>query len=134
MDVRPIRNEEDHSAALREIDALWGAGEGTREGDHLDVLVTLVEAYEDRRWPIEELDPVEAIKAAMEHGGHSRADLARLIGESRASEVIKRRRALTLSMIRKIASAWHIPERVLVKEYALDRGPSRPSKRIVRAA
>ena len=122
MDIRPIRNDEDHAAALREIEQLWGAEAGTAEGDRLDVLVTLVEAYEDRRWPIEELDPVEAIKAAMEYEGRSRADLAGLIGESRATEILKRQRSLTLPMIRKIASAWHVPERVLVKEYPLARG------------
>jgi HTH-type transcriptional regulator/antitoxin HigA len=119
MEIRPVRNDDDHAAALREIEALWGADEGTAEGDRLDVLATLVEAYEDRRWPMEELDPVEAIEAAMKHDGRTRAELARLIGESRATEVLRRKRALTLPMIRKIASAWHVPERVLVKEYDL---------------
>lgn len=119
MDIRPIRNEDDHSAALREIEALWGAAEGSPEGDRLDILITLIEAYEDRRWPIEDLDPVEAIEAAMKHDGHSRADLAELIGESRATEILKRQRALTLPMIRKIAARWHVPERVLVKGYQL---------------
>ena len=120
MEITPIRSDADHAAALREIETLWGAGEGTPEGDRLDVLVTLVEAYEDRRWPLEELDPVEAIEAAMAHDGHSRADLAALIGKSRASEILKRRRALTLPMIRRIASAWHVPERLLVKEYRVE--------------
>ena len=119
MDIRPIRNDEEHRAALEEIDALWGAAEGTPEGDRLDVLATLVEAYEDRRWPVDELDPVEAIEAAMEHEGYDRAELAALIGQSRATEVLQRKRALTLPMIRKIAAAWHVPERVLVKEYEL---------------
>ena len=120
MEITPIRTDADHEAALRDIETLWGAGEGTPEGDRLDVLVTLVEAYEDRRWPLEELDPVEAIEAAMAHDGHSRADLAALIGKSRASEILKRRRALTLPMIRRIASAWHVPERLLVKEYRVE--------------
>lgn len=119
MDIRPIRNDDDHRAALREIEALWGAAEGTSEGDRLDILVTLVEAYEDRRWPLAELDPVEAIEAAMAHEGRTRADLAQLIGKSRASEILKRKRPLTLPMIRKIAMAWRVPERVLVKEYPL---------------
>ena len=120
MEITPIRTDADHVAALRDIETLWGAGEGTPEGDRLDVLVTLVEAYEDRRWPLEELDPVEAIEAAMAHDGHTRADLAALIGKSRASEILKRRRALTLPMIRRIASAWHVPERLLVKEYRVE--------------
>ena len=120
MEITPIRTDADHAAALRDIETLWGADEGTPAGDRLDILATLVEAYEDRRWPLEELDPVEAIEAAMAHDGHTRADLAALIGKSRASEILKRRRALTLPMIRRIASAWHVPERLLVKEYRVE--------------
>ena len=119
MDIRPIRNEEEHRAALEEIEALWGAAEGTPEGDRLDVLATLADAYEDRKWPVDALDPVEAIEAAMAHEGYGRAELAALIGQSRATEVLQRKRALTLPMIRKIAAAWHVPERVLVKDYKL---------------
>jgi HTH-type transcriptional regulator/antitoxin HigA len=119
MSIRPIRTDEDHTATLREIEALWGAEEGSEAGDLLDVLVTLVEEYERRRWPIEPLDPVRAIEVAMEMNGHTRAELAALIGQSRATEVLARRRALTLPMIRKIAGAWRVPERVLVREYAL---------------
>jgi HTH-type transcriptional regulator/antitoxin HigA len=122
MDIRPIRTDDDHAAALREIEALWGAKIGAPEGDRLDVLATLVEAYEEQRWPVDELDPVEAIEAAMEHEGHTRRDLAALIGESRATEILKRRRHLTLPMIRKISGAWHVPERLLVKDYPLARG------------
>lgn len=119
MHIRPIRTDEDHEAALREIETLWGAEEGTDAGDRLDVLATLVETYESRRWPIELLDPVRAIEAAMEMNGHTRAELAALIGQSRATEILARNRALTLPMIRKIAGAWHVPEKVLVQEYAL---------------
>lgn len=136
-DIRPIRTEEDHAAALGEIERLWGAEEGTPEGDRLDILVTLVEAYEDQRWPIQEVDPVEAIETAMAYEGRSRADLGRLIGPSRATEILQRKRALTLPMIRKIASAWHVPERLLVREYALrttqnrtrnGQAPNRPTQ------
>jgi HTH-type transcriptional regulator/antitoxin HigA len=119
MDIRPIKTDEDHRAALAEIEALWGAADGTAGGDRLDVLATLVEAYEDARWPIDDLDPVEAIEAAMAHDGHSRSDLAGLIGESRASEVLRRKRPLTLGMIRTISAAWRVPERVLVRDYPL---------------
>jgi HTH-type transcriptional regulator/antitoxin HigA len=119
MDIRPIRNEEEHRAALEEIEALWGAAEGTPEGDRLVVLATLADAYEDRTWPVDALDPVEAIEAAMAHEGYGRAELAALIGQSRATEVLQRKRALTLPMIRKIAAAWHVPEHVLVKDYKL---------------
>ena len=94
-----------------------GRGERHRRGRRLDVLATLVEAYEDARWPLDDLYPVEAIEAAMAHDGHSRGDLAGLIGESRASEVLRRKRLLTLGMIRKISAAWRAPERVLVRDY-----------------
>ncbi len=119
MDIRPIRTDAEHEAALREIEALWGAVEGSPDGDRLDVMATLVEAYEDQRWPIEEIDPVEAIEVAMAYEGRTRADLGRLIGPSRATEILQRKRALTLPMIRKIATHWHVPERLLVKEYEL---------------
>lgn len=122
MEIRPIKTDADHSAALVEIERLWGAAEGTSDGDRLDVLATLVEAYEERRWPIVEMDPVEAIEAAMQHEGRTRADLALLIGKSRATEILRRQRALTLPMIRRIAQAWHVPERLLVKEYEIRGG------------
>ena len=117
--IRPIQTNEDHETALREIEALWGAEEGTDAGDRLDVLATLVETYESRRWPIEPLDPVRAIEAAMEMNGYTRAELLALIGQSRATEILARHRALTLPMFRKIAGAWQVPEKVLVQEYAL---------------
>jgi len=121
MEINPIKSDADHRRALQEIEQLWGAKDGTPEGDRLDILATLVEAYEDRRWPTTELDPVEAIEAAMQHDGRTRAELAALIGESRATEILRKRRALTLPMIRKIAQEWHVPERVLIKEYSLAR-------------
>ena len=119
MNIKPIKTDADHEAALREIEGLWGAAEGTAEGDRLDVLATLVEAYEEKRWPLEEMDPVAAIEAAMAHDGHTRADLANLIGNSRATEILKRQRSLTLPMIRRIAKEWHVPERLLVREYGV---------------
>ena len=122
MNISPIRTDADHDAALREIETLWGASDNTPDGDRLDVLATLVDAYETRRWPVEPLDPVQAIEAAMTMNGYGRADLAALIGQSRATEVLGRRRALTLPMIRRIATNWHVPERLLVQEYAVTRG------------
>lgn len=119
MEIRPIRTDQDHRAALKDIEAMWGAEEGSPEGDRLEVLAILVEAYEDRRWPVEELDPIQAIEAAMAHEGLGRSDLAKVIGQSRATEILKRTRPLTLPMIRKIAKAWRVPERALVKEYAM---------------
>ena len=121
MDIKPIKSDADHEVALREIEQLWGATEGTAEGDRLDILATLANAYEERRWPLEELDPVQAIEAAMVHDGHSRADLAALIGKNRATEILKRQRPLTLPMIRRISAEWHVPEALLVKEYAVEK-------------
>ena len=94
MRIHPIRTDEDHMAVLREIEALWGADEGSEAEDRLDVLATLAEAYEMRRWPIEPLDPIQAIEVAMEMNGHTRAELAALIGQSRATEILGRRRVL----------------------------------------
>jgi HTH-type transcriptional regulator / antitoxin HigA len=119
FDIRPIRDDRDHADALRTIEALWDAQPGSPEYDHMDVLVTLVEAYEARRWPIADLDPIAAIEAAMAADGHSRAELAALIGQNRATEILARKRPLTLNMIRAISAAWHVPAEVLVKEYAL---------------
>ena len=76
MDIRPIRTDDDHAAALKEIERLWGAKSGSRNGDKLEVLVTLVEAYENSRWPVGQADPIEAITAHMQMPGRTRADLA----------------------------------------------------------
>ncbi len=125
MDIRPIRTDQDHRAALAEIDACWGAPEGTEEGDKLDVLVALVESYEARRWPIESdesFDPIDVLHYAVEELGHSQAELAELLGSrSRASEILSRRRALTVDMIHKIGEAWKIPAELLVRPYKIER-------------
>lgn len=116
MEISPIRTDADHRRAIEEIDRLWGAREGTPEGDRLDILATLVDAYEDKRWPMAEMDPSRRSRLRCCTRA-ARADLAALIGQSRATEVLKRRLALTLPMIRKIAAAWHVPEQVLVRDY-----------------
>jgi HTH-type transcriptional regulator/antitoxin HigA len=98
MQVRPIRNDDDHRAALAEIDKVWGAPEGSREGDRLDVLLALVEAYEARRWPIAvtgRFDPVDVLNYAIDELGHTQAELGTILGSrSRASEILSRRRTL----------------------------------------
>lgn len=118
-EIRPIRTDDDHRRALEVMEGLWAAEPGTDDYDRLDVLATLVEAYEARRWPITEMDPVEAISGAIESGEHTRAELAELIGQSRATEVLKRKRYLTLPMIRKIAGKWGLPVGTLVRDYDL---------------
>jgi HTH-type transcriptional regulator/antitoxin HigA len=121
MEIRPIVTDEDHQAALAEIDRLWGAAPGTPEGAVLDALATLVQAYEDRRWPPEALDPIEAIQASMQWNGRTQADLAELLGSrSRASEILNRKRALTVEMIHKLQSEWGIPAELLIRPYRLD--------------
>lgn len=118
MEIRPIRTDADHEAAVREIEALWGAAPGTPDGDRLDVLITLVDAYEDRRWPLPAVDPVEAIKHSMAMEGRTQSDLAALLGSpARASEILRRKRALTLPMIWALHQQWRIPAEALVKPY-----------------
>ncbi len=121
MQIRPIRTDRDHRAALAEIEKLWGAPIGTPEGDKFDVLVTLVETYEERRWPLKSrrrFDPVDVLHYAIEELGHSQAELADILGSrSRASEVLARRRPLTLEMIQKITASWKIPADLLVQPY-----------------
>ena len=125
MDIQPIRTDEDHRAALAEIAACWGAPEGTQEGDKLEFLVALVELYEVKRWPIEtgqNFDPIDVLHYAVEELGHSQGELAKLLGSrSRASEILSRRRALTVEMIHKISEAWKIPADLLVRPYKLER-------------
>jgi HTH-type transcriptional regulator / antitoxin HigA len=125
MEIRPIRNDKDHLAALAEIDACWGAPEGTERGDRLDVLLALVEAYEEKRWPIdldENFDPIDVLNHAIEELGHTQAELAELLGSrSRASEILSRRRALTVEMIHRISKAWNIPADLLVRPYKIER-------------
>jgi HTH-type transcriptional regulator/antitoxin HigA len=125
MDIRPIRTDEDHRAALAEIEACWGAPEGSEEGDRLEVLAALVELYEAKRWPFETdeiFDPIDVLHYAVEELGHTQAELAELLGSrSRASEILARRRALTVEMIHKISEAWKIPADLLVRPYKIER-------------
>ena len=117
MEINPIRNDDDHTAALREIEKLWGAAPDTENGDKLDILVTLVERYEDRRWPnADDSDPIDLLHYAIDELGHSQGELAELLGSrSRASELLNRRRPLTVEMIYKISEAWKIPADLLVR-------------------
>ena len=120
MDFKPIRTEADYDLALTTIDGLMGAAPDTREGDDLEVLVTLVEASEAERWPVEAPDPISAIEHVMEARGFRQKDLAALIGsQPRASELLNRQRPLTLAMIRALSAEWNLPADLLVREYDL---------------
>jgi HTH-type transcriptional regulator/antitoxin HigA len=125
MDIRPIRTDQDHRRTLAQIEKLWGARPGTRKGDMLDVLVTLVETYEERRWPFKSrrrFDPVDVLLYAIDELGHTQAELALILGSrSRASEILARRRPLTLEMIQKINTRWRIPADLLVQPYRVDK-------------
>jgi HTH-type transcriptional regulator/antitoxin HigA len=118
--ISPVRNERDYRAAVKEIEMLWNAKPGTPEHDRLEILGTLVDAYETKRWPIDAPDPVEAIKFRMEQGGLTQADLAKVLGSrSRASEILKRKRPLTIGMVWSLSRAWKIPAESLVKPYRM---------------
>ena len=118
MDVKPIRTQRDHKAALAEIERLFDAKPGTPEGDRLEVLATLVEAYEQQHYPMLPPDPIEAIVYFMETRGLSRADLEPYLGSrAKVSEVLNRRRVLSIDMIRRLHSGLGIPAEVLIQPY-----------------
>ena len=117
MNIQPIKTESDYDTALSNIEQLWGAPTDTPEGDHLDILLVLVENYESKHYPIGPPDPVDAIKFRMEQMNITRKDLEPIIGtRGRVSEVFSRKRALTLPMIRRLHSKLHIPLESLVHE------------------
>ena len=123
--IKPIRTETDYDAALRAIEKCFDhpPRKETPEADRFDVLATLIEAYERKRWPIDPPSPVDAILYRMETAGFTQGDLARLLGSrSRASEVLSRKRPLTLAMIRKLSREWNIPADCLIDTE--DRAPA----------
>ena len=120
MNIKPIRTAKDHDAALKEISKLMDLNPalGSPKGDRLDVLITLVQAYEAKHFPMELPVPVEAIKFRMEQLGYNQTDLANVVGlKSRASEILNRKRKLSLEMIRQIHDRLNIPTEVLIQAY-----------------
>ena len=131
VDLKPIRSEADYEQALAEVERLWGSKSGTPNGDRLDVLATLIEAYEEKHYPIDVPDPIEAIKFRMEQQGLTRKDLEPLIGtRTRISEVLNGKRALSIAMIRKLVEKLGIPAEVLIKPPSLvpHRGTAAPTR------
>ena len=121
-EIKPIRSEADYEEALSEVERLWGAPSGTLDGDRLDVLATLIDAYEDEHHPIDPPDPIEAIKFRMEQQGLTRKDLEALIGtRTRVAEILNRRRGLSITMIRRLHEKLGISAEVLIR-------PSRPDR------
>ena len=122
MEIKPIRTKADYRAVLKEIEALMSARAGTPEGERLDVLVTLVEAYEKKHYHFDLPDPVEAIKFRMEQMALGPKDLVPMIGQiNRVYEVLNRKRPLTLQMIRRLHRTLGIPAESLIKESAQRR-------------
>ncbi len=120
MNIRPIKTEEDYEDALAKIEKIFDASPGTPEGDRLDILVTLVEVYEDKHYSIPAPDPIEALNYYMESRGLSRKDLEPYIGtRARVSEVLNRKRPLTLRMIRKLNINLGISADVLIGSYSI---------------
>ena len=121
--IRPIKTDADYDWALSEIGAYFEnqPDPGTADAARFDVLATLIEAYEDAHFPMDVSDPVAAIKAFMEMSGRSQKDLAELIGSaSRASEIVNRRRRLTLEMAFKLNRQWGMPAELLISPYAIE--------------
>jgi HTH-type transcriptional regulator/antitoxin HigA len=114
--LKPIRTEADYQAALVVIERLWGARAGTPEGDRLDILATLVDAYENEHYPMDPPDPIEAIKFRMEQQGLNRKDLADILGSrTRVAEVLNRCRGLSINMIRHLHEKLGISVEVLIR-------------------
>lgn len=118
MDWKVIKTEKDLQKALKRLDVIFDAKKGSKEGDELELLSLLIDNYEKEKYPIELPDPIEAIKFRMEQLGYKQKDLAEAIGlKSRVSEILNRKRKLTLDMIRKLHDVLGIPTEILVKEY-----------------
>lgn len=115
MDIRPIKTEQDYNDAISRIEKLWGAKKDTPEGDELDLLITLVESYEMKHYPIAPPDPIDAIKFRMEQMGMTKTDMVQYLGsQSRVSEILNRKRNLTLTMIKSLYKGLKIPADILL--------------------
>lgn len=118
MAVKPIKTKKDYQAAMNRLEVIFDAKPGTPEGDELEVLGILINKYEQEHDPIGYPDPIEAIKFRMEQLGYSQSDLAKVVGlKSRASEILSKKRKLTLEMIRQLHQALGIPTDVLIQSY-----------------
>lgn len=118
MEIKPIKNQNDYNQAIERLEVIFDAKMGTPEGDELEVLGILIDQYENEHFPIGLPDPIEAIKFRMEQMGYNQKDLADIVGlKSRASEILNRKRKLTLEMIRQLHEKLHIPTDVLIQAY-----------------
>ena len=115
MEIRPIKTDQDYNSALKRIEELWGAKKDTPKGDELDLLATLVESYEMKHYPIAPPDPIDAIKFRMEQMGMTNDDMVKYLGsQSRVSEILNRKRKLTLKMVKSLYKGLKIPAEILL--------------------
>lgn len=115
MNIRPIKTEQDYNSVINRIEELWGAKKDTAEGDEFDLLITLVESYEIKHYPIAPPDPIDAIKFRMEQMGMTKADMVKYLGsQSKVSEILNRKRSLSLKMIKSLYKELKIPAEVLL--------------------
>ncbi len=120
MKLNPIRNEKDYQNALKRLEVIFDAKKGTQEGDELEILAIIIDNYENDNFPIDMPDPIEAIKFRMEQLGMKQKDLTEFIGfTSRVSEIMNKKRKLTLEMIRKLNTHLHIPTDILIQDYQI---------------
>src|SRR6476469_5695237 len=118
MTVKPIKTKKDYQQAMQRLEVLFDAKKGSAEGDELEVLGILIEKYENEHFPVGLPDPIEAIKFRMEQLGYNQVDLAKVVGlKSRASEILNKKRKLSLDMIRRLHDKLHIPTDVLIQPY-----------------
>jgi len=118
MEIRPIKTKKDYQLALARLELIFDAKKNSKEGDELEILSILIEKYEDEHFPIGFPDPIEAIKFRMEQLGYTQTDLAKVVGlKSRASEILNKKRKLTLEMVRLIHDSLNIPTDVLIQSY-----------------
>ena len=118
MKIKPIKTKRDYELAMQRLERIFDAKPGTPEGDELEVLGILIEKYENDHYPIDFPDPIEAIKFRMDQLGYSQNDLAEVVGlKSRASEILNKKRKLSLEMIRQLHNHLNIPTKVLIQDY-----------------
>lgn len=118
MALKPIKTKKDYQAAISRLEIIFDAKPGSKEGDELEILGLLIDKYEEEKFPVNFPDPIEAIKFRMEQMGYTQNDLAKVVGlKSRASEILSRKRKLTLEMIRSLNKTMHIPTDVLIQSY-----------------
>jgi len=118
MTLKPIKTKKDYNKALERLEKIFDAKKGSKEGDELEVLSILIEKYEDVHFPIGLPDPIEAIKFRMEQLGYNQVDLAKVVGlKSRASEILNKKRKLSLEMIRLLHDKMKIPTDILIQPY-----------------